>query len=214
MLLHEQAAWLQGALTLAGVDEAGRGPLAGPVVAAAVFIPRDYLEAEEARLFSGITDSKKLSAKRRESLFALLTTDSRIAHGVGLASAAEIDDVNILRATHLAMKRAVLALAHPVDLLLVDGRPVPGLPAASRAIVKGDAQSLLIAAASIIAKVTRDHQLDELDRRYPGYGFAQHKGYGTAAHLAALRTLGPTPEHRRSFAPVAAALNAAGIRAP
>lgn len=205
MLLHEREAWSQGYLTLAGVDEAGRGPLAGPVVAAAVVIPRDVLEAEHTRLFSGIADSKTLTAKRRESLFARLSEESSVARGVGLADVAEIDSLNILRATHLAMKRAVEALDRAVDLILVDGRPVPGLPFASRAIVKGDAQSLLIAAASIVAKVTRDHLMDELDRQYPRYGFARHKGYGTAEHLAALREWGPTPVHRRSFAPVAAA---------
>lgn len=204
MLLHEREAWSQGYLTLAGVDEAGRGPLAGPVVAAAVVIPRDVLEAEHTRLFSGIADSKTLTAKRRESLFARLSEESSVARGVGLADVAEIDSLNILRATHLAMKRAVEALDRAVDLILVDGRPVPGLPFASRAIVKGDAQSLLIAAASIVAKVTRDHLMDELDRQYPRYGFARHKGYGTAEHLAALREWGPTPVHRRSFAPVAA----------
>ncbi|MBW7907708.1 MAG: ribonuclease HII [Kiritimatiellae bacterium] len=205
MLLHEREAWSQGYLTLAGVDEAGRGPLAGPVVAAAVVIPRDVLEAEHTRLFSGIADSKTLTAKRRESLFARLSEESSVARGVGLADVAEIDSLNILRATHLAMKRAVEALGRAADLILVDGRPVPGLPFASRAIVKGDAQSLLIAAASIVAKVTRDHWMDELDRQYPRYGFARHKGYGTAEHLAALREWGPTPVHRRSFAPVAAA---------
>lgn len=205
MLLHEREAWSQGYLTLAGVDEAGRGPLAGPVVAAAVVIPRDVLEAEHTRLFSGIADSKTLTAKRREALFARLSEETSVARGIGLADVAEIDSLNILRATHLAMKRAVEALDRAVDLILVDGRPVPGLPFASRAIVKGDAQSLLIAAASIVAKVTRDHLMDELDRQYPRYGFARHKGYGTAEHLAALREWGPTPVHRRSFAPVAAA---------
>ncbi len=205
MLLHEREAWSQGYLTLAGVDEAGRGPLAGPVVAAAVVIPRDVLEAEHTRLFSGIADSKTLTAKRREALFARLSEETSVARGIGLADVAEIDSLNILRATHLAMKRAVEALGRAADLILVDGRPVPGLPFASRAIVKGDAQSLLIAAASIVAKVTRDHWMDELDRQYPRYGFARHKGYGTAEHLAALREWGPTPVHRRSFAPVAAA---------
>ncbi|MCO5043817.1 MAG: ribonuclease HII [Kiritimatiellae bacterium] len=205
MLLHEREAWSQGYLTLAGVDEAGRGPLAGPVVAAAVVIPRDVLEAEHTRLFSGIADSKTLTAKRREALFARLSEETSVARGIGLADVAEIDSLNILRATHLAMKRAVEALDRAVDMILVDGRPVPGLPFASRAIVKGDAQSLLIAAASIVAKVTRDHLMDELDRQYPRYGFARHKGYGTAEHLAALREWGPTPVHRRSFAPVAAA---------
>lgn len=205
MLLHEQTAWSQGYLTLAGVDEAGRGPLAGPVVAAAVAMPRELLEAEEADAFAGLTDSKQLSAARREAFFTLLTTDSRVAYGIAGATAGEIDDINILQATHLAMRRAVEAMGSAVDLLLVDGRPVPGLPFESRAIVKGDAQSLLIAAASILAKVTRDRLLVELNQQFPEYGFAQHKGYGTAAHLEALRRYGPCPEHRRSFAPVASA---------
>lgn len=202
MLRHERAAWSNGYLTLAGVDEAGRGPLAGPVIAAAVSIPRARLERDAEDLLSGLTDSKQLTAARREHFFALLTTDPEYAFGVGRAEVEEIDSLNILRATHLAMARAVQALSQQVDLLLVDGRPVPGLPAPSQAIVKGDANSLLIAAASVIAKVTRDHAMEELDRRYPGYGLAAHKGYGTAAHLDALRRLGPSPIHRRSFGPV------------
>lgn len=206
MLLHEQTAWSQGYLTLAGVDEAGRGPLAGPVVAAAVAMPRSFLEVEAAGCLAGLTDSKKLSATQREKFFSLLTANSCIAYGIASATAAEIDEINILQATHLAMRRAVAAMDLPVDLLLIDGRPVPGLPFESRAIVRGDAQSLLIAAASVLAKVTRDHRLIELDQRYPEYAFAQHKGYGTAAHLEALRRHGPCPEHRRSFAPVTAAL--------
>lgn len=205
MLRHERAAWSNGILILAGIDEAGRGPLAGPVVAAAACIPRAYLEAEEGRLLEGLTDSKQLTEARRETYFSLLTAEPAIRHGIGRAEPAEIDALNILNATHLAMRRAVAALAAPADLLLVDGRPVPGLPYPHRAIVKGDAQSLLIAAASVLAKVTRDREMLELDAQYPGYGFAQHKGYGTAAHLAALRTRGPSPVHRRSFAPVAAA---------
>lgn len=202
MLQHERTAWSQGNLTLAGVDEAGRGPLAGPVIAAAVFMPRAVLEAEETARLAGLTDSKKLSEKKREFFYSLLTTDPNIACGVGRAEVGEIDAINILQATHLAMRRAIQALGRRMDLLLIDGRPVPGLPFPARAIVKGDAQSLLIAAASVIAKVSRDHLLLELDRAYPGYGFARHKGYGTAAHLDALRRLGPCPAHRRSFAPV------------
>lgn len=205
MLRHERTAWSLGHLILAGVDEAGRGPLAGPVVAAAVSMPRELLEAEETRRFAGLTDSKQLTEPRREAFFALLTSDPSIAFGVGRAEVEEIDTLNILRATHLAMRRAVEALRREVALILVDGRPVPGLPYPSQAIVKGDASSLLIAAASVIAKVTRDRWMLELDERYPGYGLAQHKGYGTAAHLDALRRLGATPIHRRSFAPVRSA---------
>ena len=203
-LKHEQAAWAQGHLILAGLDEAGRGPLAGPVVAATVHIERSLLEEEAAGRFSGINDSKKLTPARRASFFSLLRDEPRVRIGVGRASVEEIDRINILRATHLAMARALEDMQHPVDLVLVDGLPVPGLPFPSRALVQGDAQSLLIAAASIIAKVTRDLEMEALDEACPGYGFAQHKGYGTAAHLAALRKLGPSPHHRQSFAPVAA----------
>lgn len=202
MLRHERAAWSNGYLTLAGIDEAGRGPLAGPVIAAAVSIPRERLERDAAGLLAGLTDSKQLTAARRDHFFAIITSDPAFAFSVGTAEVEEIDALNILRATHLAMARAVEALPRPVDLLLVDGRPVPGLPAPSQSIVKGDANSLLIAAASVIAKVTRDRRMEQLDRQYPGYGLSVHKGYGTAAHLAALRRLGPSPIHRRSFAPV------------
>jgi ribonuclease HII len=204
-LKHEQAAWDQGHLILAGLDEAGRGPLAGPVVAATVHIERSLLEAEAAGRFAALNDSKKLTPAKRASFFSLLRADSRIRIGVGRSSVEEIDRINILRATHLAMARALEDLRCRVDLVLVDGLPVPGLPFPSQAIVQGDAQSLLIAAASIIAKVTRDIEMEALDAACPGYGFAQHKGYGTAAHLAALRQRGPSPHHRRSFAPVAQA---------
>lgn len=203
LLRHERTAWSSGHRRLAGIDEAGRGPLAGPVIAAAVHIEQSLLEAEETGLFAGLTDSKQLTARSRDRFFDALRSDPRIRWAVGRADVEEIDRVNILRATHLAMARAVTALDAVVDLALVDGLPVASLPCASQAIVKGDAQSLLIAAASVLAKVTRDRLMVEFDRAYPGYGFAAHKGYGTAAHLAALRELGPCPIHRRSFAPVA-----------
>lgn len=203
LLKHEQKAWAEGHLILAGLDEAGRGPLAGPVVAAAVHIEQALLESEAEGRFAGINDSKQLTPAQRASFFFMLRADPRIRIGVGRAEVAEIDAINILRATHLAMARALADLKAEVQLVLVDGLPVPGLPFPSRALVKGDAQSLLIAAASIIAKVTRDREMEELDRAFPGYGLAQHKGYGTPAHLAALRKLGPSPHHRRSFAPVA-----------
>jgi ribonuclease HII len=202
MLRHEREAWANGYRTLAGVDEAGRGPLAGPVIAAAVYMSREWLECEADRALAGLTDSKRLSAARRSYFFDRLAGAEAVRIGVGRAEPAEIDEINILRATHLAMARAVRALGFEVDLLLVDGRPVPGLPCPARALVNGDARSLLIAAASVVAKVSRDREMEELDRRYPGYGLARHKGYGTAAHLAALRRLGPSPIHRRSFAPV------------
>lgn len=203
MLRHERTAWSSGHLRVAGLDEAGRGPLAGPVIAAAVHIDRTLLEAEEHGLWAGLNDSKQLTARSRDIFCERLQSDPRIRWAVGRADVAEIDQLNILRATHLAMARAVAALAGDIDLVLVDGLPVEGLPCASQAIVQGDAQSLLIAAASVIAKVTRDRLMVEFEAVFPGYGFARHKGYGTAAHLAALRRIGPCPLHRRSFAPVA-----------
>lgn len=203
MLRFEQEAWAQGARRLAGVDEAGRGPLAGPVVAAAVVFDPRFLEAEANRALQGLTDSKKLPAARREFFFARLSENPRVEIGIGLASVAEIDRLNILRATHLAMARALGQLAPPPGLALVDGLPVQGLPVPHRAIVGGDAASLSIAAASIVAKVTRDRLMAALAVEHPGYGFERHKGYGTTAHLDALRRLGPCPAHRTSFAPVA-----------
>ena len=187
---------------MAGIDEAGRGPWAGPVAAAAVHIHPFFLRQEEHGLFEGLTDSKKLSAARREHFFGILTSCEQVRFGVGLAEAAEIDSVNILQATHLAMRRAFDQLAPLPDFALVDGNRLPPLPCAARAIVGGDGKSLSIAAASIIAKVTRDRLMVELDRLYPQYGFARHKGYGTAEHAAALRRFGPSPAHRATFRPV------------
>lgn len=204
-LALERAFWGErpGAL-LAGIDEAGRGPLAGPVVAGAVLIR----EADAARLAAGplrgMNDSKQLTARRREALYETLTELPEVVWAVGMASASEIDELNILRATHLAMRRAAEGLAMRPDHLFVDGLPVKGLPMDHTAIVKGDAKSLLVACASVIAKVTRDRICLDLDREWPAYGFARHKGYGTREHLEALRRFGPTPEHRRSFAPVGA----------
>lgn len=203
MLQFEQDAWAQGARRLVGVDEAGRGPLAGPVVAAAVVFARDFLETEASRSLQGLTDSKQLSAKRRELFYDLLVSNPEIEVGVGIVSADEIDALNILRATHLAMARAIQQLAPLPDLALVDGLPVQGLPVPHRAIVGGDGLSLSIAAASVVAKVTRDRLLVDLAAQYPNYGFDRHKGYGTRAHLAALQRYGPCSAHRRSFAPVA-----------
>ena len=184
---------------LVGIDEAGRGPLAGPVVAAACYIP-PTLVAE----FPEVNDSKKLTEKNREQLFERLTHTEGVLYGIGFASAQEIDELNILQATFLAMRRAAEPLLkYPGACALIDGpHPVAQFTLPQRPIVDGDAKSLVIAAASILAKVTRDRHLKMLDEKYPGYGFAGHKGYGTAKHLAALRTLGPCPEHRRSFAPV------------
>ncbi|MBP7828836.1 MAG: ribonuclease HII [Kiritimatiellae bacterium] len=198
----ERQAWSAGCARVAGVDEAGRGPLAGPVMAAAVIFDRTYLVAQERGELAGLTDSKKLSPAKREHFFALLAARPGIAIGVGRAEVGEVDRLNILRATHLAMARALAALPALPDHALVDGLPVPGLPCPSTAVVGGDGLSLSIAAASIVAKVTRDRLMEELDRLHPGYGLARHKGYGTREHLEALRRLGPSPCHRRSFAPV------------
>ena len=203
MLRHEQEAWQAGFRHVAGVDEAGRGPLAGPVVAAAVAFDKEFLETEADQFLAGLTDSKKLPAARREYFFARITSCAQARVGVGSASVEEIERLNILNATHLAMARALAQLAPLPDLALVDGLPVKGLPVPHRAIVGGDAASLSIAAASVIAKVTRDRWMATLAAEYPAYGFERHKGYGTPAHLAALRRHGPCPAHRRSFAPVA-----------
>jgi ribonuclease HII len=195
---RERALHARGIFFVAGVDEAGRGPLAGPVVAAAVILPR-------APKIVGLNDSKKLTPRRRESLYAELTLLSGVHWSVASADVDEIDRLNILRATHLAMARALAALPQQADHALVDGLPVSGLPVPHTALVGGDALSTSIAAASIIAKVTRDRLMLDLDARFPGYGFARHKGYGVREHLAALRRHGPSPVHRRSFAPVAEA---------
>lgn len=179
---------------ICGVDEAGRGPLVGSVFAAAVILP-------DGHGIKGLADSKKLSAKKREQLFVEIR-DKALAWSVASASPAEIDEINILWATMLAMQRAVAGLGLAPDEVLVDGNRVPKLDYPARAIVQGDALVEAISAASILAKVSRDREAVLLDAAYPGYGFAQHKGYGTAQHLEALARLGPTPEHRRSFAPV------------
>lgn len=203
-LTHERAFWAaHPGAALAGVDEAGRGCLAGPVVAGAVEIAEADLAALAAGPLDKANDSKRLSPRLREALFETLVHLPNVRWGVGMASAAEIDRLNILNATHVAMRRALEALPALPAYALVDGLPVRGLPVPHTALVKGDASSLLIACASIVAKVTRDRLCSDLDVRFPGYGFATHKAYGTKAHLAALRRLGPCPEHRRSFAPVA-----------
>ena len=181
-----------------GVDEAGRGPLVGSVVAGAVvFDPNHPIE--------GLRDSKKLTPARRECLYEQISEKSK-AWGVGEASPAEIDDINILQATMLAMRRAIEDLSdklgHWPDKALIDGNRCPDLPIPAEAIIKGDAKEPAISAASIIAKVTRDRQMQALDRRHPQYGFAQHMGYPTEAHFAALKEFGACDEHRRSFSPV------------
>ncbi len=179
---------------LAGVDEVGRGPLVGSVVAAAVILdPKAPID--------GLTDSKKLTARRRESLDVLIR-ERALSFAVAEASAEEVDSLNIYHATHLAMRRAVDALAPQAEYLLVDGNRLPGHALPGQAVVKGDARHPAIAAASILAKEARDAQMAELDLRYPEYGFARHKGYPTKEHLAALEAHGPLAEHRKSFAPV------------
>lgn len=181
----------EGFVTLCGVDEAGRGPLAGPVYAAAVILRTDVV-------IDGVNDSKKLSEKRREALFDEICASA--AFGIASASVEEIESLNILQATFLAMRRAVDALGVSPSLVLVDGNQTPsGLAVPAQTVVKGDALSASIAAASILAKVSRDRYMRELDAQYPAYGFAGHKGYGTAAHCAALREYGPCPAHRLSF---------------
>ena len=184
---------------VAGVDEAGRGPWAGPVVAAAAIL--DYKQ-----LPAGINDSKKLSAAKREVLYAQILATCQV--GVGIASVAEIDTLNILGATTLAMRRAVEALPTLPSIALVDGNQPPLLPCKLQTVIGGDAKSLSIAAASIIAKVTRDRMMAALALEYPGYGFERHAGYGTAHHQKALAELGVTPHHRRSFAPIRDLINA------
>ncbi len=190
----ERARRAEGYAHIAGVDEAGVGPLAGPVVAAAVILP------EEAPL-PGLDDSKALSPRERGRLYdAILASGARV--GIGLADAAEVDRLNVLQATRLAWRRAVAQLVPRPDLLLIDGRHRADLDLPQLAIVDGDARCAAIAAASIVAKVTRDRVMRDLDARYPQFGFARHKGYATAAHLAAIRRYGCSPAHRRSFLPL------------
>lgn len=179
-----------------GIDEAGRGPWAGPVCAGAVILHPD-------RPIDGLGDSKALTANERDRLSALIMQNAA-AWALGWACPREIDRLNIRMATHLAMKRAATALFHPFSLALIDGVDVPhGLPAPGRSLIGGDAREPAISAASILAKVARDRRMVSLERRYPGYGFAAHKGYGTRQHRDALETLGPCPAHRTSFRPVA-----------
>lgn len=197
-LFYEEELHARGIRPVAGVDEAGRGPLAGPVVAAAVILPAGFV-------LEGLDDSKKLNHELRERLYLSLTGNTEVRYAIAEGSSEEIGQLNILRATHLAMRRALEGLkqlGHPPVHALIDGLPVKGLPVEQTALVGGDGLSLSIAAASILAKVTRDRIMDELDREFPQYGFARHRGYGTADHLAKLREHGPCPHHRLGFAPV------------
>ncbi|MBN2508603.1 MAG: ribonuclease HII [Verrucomicrobia bacterium] len=199
---YERVLWRGGCLRVAGVDEAGRGPLAGPVVAAAVMLPPEWLSEGLPEELVGLNDSKQLGAALRERFFAELTARDEVRWGLGQVDAEGVDRLNILQATHRAMRAAVARLHPTPQRLLVDGRPVPTLLQPQTAIPQGDACSYSIAAASVLAKVTRDRLMLEFDRQWPAYGFARHKGYGTAQHLAALAAHGPCPIHRRTFAPL------------
>lgn len=191
---HEREAWRLGYRIVAGVDEAGRGPLAGPVVAAAVILPCDFDP-------TGIDDSKKLAPFERDCAYERIMQECHCA-AVGVIEPSTIDRVNILQATRLAMIQALQNLDITPELVLLDGLKMPGFPLPCKAIVRGDACSVSIAAASVVAKVTRDRIMLELDRKYPQYGFARHKGYGAPEHLEAIQRFGPCPEHRFSFSPI------------
>lgn len=188
---YEHNAYLRGFTAVCGIDEAGRGPLAGPVCAAAVLLP-------EGLVIDGINDSKKLSEKKRELLFPVIE-ENALAFGIGFADEKEIDEINILQATFLAMRRAFDAMQRRCDYVLVDGNRMPPMPVPGETVVKGDAKSPSIAAASILAKVSRDRVMLEYAKQYPEYQFEKHKGYGTKAHVEALHAFGPSPIHRRTF---------------
>ncbi len=206
-LREERLAYSQGRRTPAGIDEAGRGALAGPVVAACVVLPANCIPA-------GVNDSKKLSPEQRDICFENIQ-NSALAIGIGIVSEVDIDTINILKATHEAMREALREVQRTItpDIALIDGLPVRAFPLYQKAIVKGDGLSVSIASASIAAKVTRDRLMVALDVSYPGYGFATHKGYGTPEHLNAIRALGPCPAHRLTFQPIASML-ATGIPSP
>ena len=198
----EQALWRQGLARVAGVDEAGRGPLAGPVVAAAAILPPRWAQAGLPAELAGLNDSKQLTETRREQFFDFLTACAEVEFAVAQVDAARIDALNILQATHCAMNDA-LAQLHPLPPhALVDGCPVKTLRVPQTAIVKGDARSFSIAAASVLAKVTRDRLMRAYHAQFPQYGFDAHKGYGTARHLAAIAEFGACPIHRQTFAPL------------
>ncbi len=213
--LEERRLLESGTRLIAGVDEAGRGPLAGPVVAAAVVFPESFVRRGLPADLTGLNDSKQLSAAERESFFAALIRLTDLDYGIACVKSELIDSLNILEATHLAMRRALSRLCRQPERVLVDGLPVRTLGLPQTALVHGDARSYSIAAASVLAKVTRDRMMLVYDRRYPAYGFARHKGYPTPAHMAALARHGPCQIHRRSFAPVGATqLHLLAIAAP
>ena len=187
----EDEQYAAGFQTICGIDEAGRGPLAGPVCAAAVILPPDAV-------IPGLNDSKKLTDKKRRALYDVIT-EQAVSFGIAFADEREIDEINILQATFLAMRRAFEQLSVQPDVALIDGNRAPGLSCCERTIVHGDALSASVAAASILAKVTRDRLMEDYDAQYPQYGFAVHKGYGTQRHYAALREFGACPIHRQTF---------------
>ena len=188
---YEHDAYLRGYTAVCGIDEAGRGPLAGPVYAAAVWLP-------EGLVLDGLNDSKKLSEKKREALFPVIL-ENAVSYGIGFATEQEIDEIDILQATFLAMRRAFDAMQKRCDYALIDGNRMPPLPVPGETIVKGDAKSPSVAAASILAKVSRDRVMLEYAKQYPEYQFEKHKGYGTKVHVEALHTYGPSPIHRKTF---------------
>jgi ribonuclease HII len=197
----ERELWQRGVTLVAGVDEAGCGPLAGPVVAGAVVFPHGWLESGLPRKLHGLNDSKQLTEIQRGKYFDIIIAHPEIRSAIAVVDAGTIDHINILQATHQAMNLALAKLLPAPEHVLVDGRAVNTMRFPSTPLVKGDCRSYSIAAASVLAKVTRDRLMRGFDQLYPGYGFAEHKGYGTVQHLAAIASLGPCPIHRRSFAP-------------
>lgn len=198
----EQPLWMSGVTRIAGVDEAGRGPLAGPVVAAAAILPSRWADAGLPAELAGLNDSKQLTESQREKYFEFLTACAEIEFAIAAVDAGVIDEINILQATHRAMNDALAQLSPLPPHALVDGRPVKTLRVPQTAIIKGDARSYSIAAASVLAKVTRDRLMLEYHLQFPEYGFNEHKGYGTAKHLAAIAKHGACAIHRKTFAPL------------
>ena len=199
---YERECLANGYCFIAGIDEVGRGPLAGPVVASSAMFSSEVIKAGLPNSLKDVNDSKKLSEKKREHLFDVLNDFDGVDFGISIIESEEIDRINILQATYKAMSNSLISLEHNPDHLLVDGRPVKSLGKSQSAIVKGDSLSYSIGAASIIAKVTRDRMMKKFDLKFPGYGFSSNKGYGTREHLNALNDLGPCSIHRLTFAPI------------
>lgn len=197
----ERELWQKGTTLVAGVDEAGCGPLAGPVVAGAVVFPHSWLETGLYSKLRGLNDSKQLTEEQREKYYGIITSHPDIRFGIAVVEVEIIDRINILQAAHRAMAQALEQLQPAPQHVLVDGRAVKSLQIPNTPLVKGDCRSYSIAAASVLAKVTRDRLMVQYDKQYPGYGFSNHKGYGTPEHLAAITAHGPCPIHRRSFSP-------------